>query len=462
MIGLRARTAAALAIGGLIVSVTLGVLAYELARGYLIDKRVELVERETMVNAVFADGALNRDSEPVGDVVDAVSDQLSPVLVEQDGRWFGTVVGLGEADVPSELRELVGEGAPATAFTVVDGDPAIVAAAVLPNSGARFYQFFPLIELESTLAAIRTSLALGALITTIGSALFGLAVSRRVLRPLRDVADTAERIADGDLSARLEDGRDPDLVPLVSSFNHMADALDERIERERRFAADVSHELRTPLTAMTSAVHLIERRADQLSGNGQQAVDVLRSQVERFSRLVLEILDLSRLEADLADVNIEHVDLRGLLRVVVTENGLSPAVLDVDPDVPERLPTDPRRLRVILRNLLENATRYGDGCVRLGVRPDGEQVVLEIDDAGPGLAGDDPALLFERFHRGSVAIDRGTGTGLGLALVAENARALGGAVVAGDAPAGGARFSVRLPLERHAEVDVAAVGTGSA
>jgi signal transduction histidine kinase len=310
------------------------------------------------------------------------------------------------------------------------------------------------VELESTLEAIRNSLAVGAAVTTLGSALFGLAVSRRVLRPLREVADTAERIAEGDLSARLDAGNDPDLVPLLASFNHMADALDDRIERERRFAADVSHELRTPLTAMNSAVHLIERRADQLSGTGQQAVEVLRGQVEKFSRLVLEILDLSRLEADLADVDLEDVDLRALLGAVADEHGVDPAAVDLDPSAPARVRTDPRRLRVILRNLLENAERYGDGCVRLGVAAAGDRVVFEVDDAGPGLGGDDPARLFERFHRGSVARQRGTGTGLGLALVAENARALGGSVSATDLPGRGARFIVLLP-RRVVTADVA-------
>jgi two-component system, OmpR family, sensor histidine kinase MtrB len=442
--GLRARTAVALALGGLAVSVTLGFLAYELARGYLIDKRLDLVRREAVLNARFADGALAEDPEAVSSFLPQLSDQRSPVLVQRDGQWYGAVVGVGESAIPADLRAEIDDGTAAVEFTTLDGDPAAVVGVPLPRSDSSFFQVFSLVELEATLTAIRNSLAIGAFVTTAGSAVLGLLVSRRVLRPLTETARTAERITAGDMSARLEVGDDPDLVPLAHSFNEMADALDQRIEREKRFAADVSHELRTPLTALNSAVHLIERRSVELSDGGHEAVEVLRGQIDKFTRLVLEILDLSRLEADLADVVVDSVELRAALGSIVSECGVDPVVLDVHDDVPPRIRTDPRRLRVILRNLVENAQRYGDGCTSIEVWRDDDGITIQVDDHGPGLETGEHSVLFERFRRGSAGVARGSGTGLGLALVAENARALGGEVEALDAPGGGARFRVTI------------------
>ncbi len=444
-VGLRARTAIALAVGGLAVSVLLCVLSYELARHYLVEKRLELVRREAVLNARFVGDAIGSDPRSIADVLAAVSDPESPVLVERDGRWYGAVVGFGEADLSPSIADAASGGTASVQLTSRDGQPVALVGLPLPSAGAVFYQSFALDELDATLSAIRNALAIGAGVTTIGSALLGLAVSRRVMRPLRRVADTAEQITDGDLSARLGEQDDPDLEPLTRAFDEMTDELARRIERERRFAADVSHELRTPLTAMTSAVHVVERRAEELSAPGRQAVQVLGTQVDRFSALVLEILELSRLESDLADVHFEDVDLAVALRTIAQECGLVPSVVDLPGATVLRVRTDPRRLRVIVRNLVENANLYGGGCTRIGAEIRDGRLAVEVDDAGPGVPADRRLAVFERFHRGEAGSNVG-GSGLGLSLVAENARVLGGDSWVEEAPAGGARFVVRLPL----------------
>ncbi|MDQ2677413.1 MAG: HAMP domain-containing histidine kinase [Actinomycetota bacterium] len=446
--GLRARSAAAIALGGLAVSVALGFIAYELSRSYLVDKRLDMVRREALVNARFLDGALAEEPASVADVLRETSDPVRPVLIDDSGRWSGAVVGVGAGDVPAELRALVAEGNAALALSSGDAPPGVVVGVPLPRSGTDFYQVFPLVELDSTLTAIRNSLVIAAAITALASAALGVATSRRVLRPLSDVTHAAERITEGDMSARLPAENDPDLQPLIRSFNNMAVALDARIRRERRFAADVSHELRTPLTALTSAVHIIDRRSGEMTDHGRNAVRVLQSQVDHFSQVLLEILDLSRLEAGIADVQVEWVDLTMVMCAVAEESDLDPDLVDIDPDLPARVPTDPRRLRVIVRNLLENAERYAGGCVRLGVSSTATGWQIDVDDRGPGIEHDERELLFERFRRGSAAVapDSPKGTGLGLSLVWENARAMGGTVVVVDPPHRGSRFRVELPL----------------
>lgn len=443
-VGLRARTAIALAVGGLVVSVVLCVLSYELARHYLVEKRLDLARREALLNARFVDDAVASDPSALADVLTDISDPGSPVLVERDDRFYGAVVGFGSADLPSSLVQTTSGTGAAVQLARIDDAPAAMVGIHLPSADATLFQAVPLVELEATLESIRNALAIGALVTTVGFALLGLAVSRRVMRPLRQVADTAERITAGDLSARLGEQDDPDLEPLTRAFDEMTDALELRIERERRFAADVSHELRTPLTAMTSAIHVVERRVDELSGPGRQAVEVLGTQVDRFATLVLEVLELSRLESGLADVHLEDVDLDGALVAIAQESGVETGLVEVAADVPTRVSTDPRRLRVVVRNLIENAKLYGGGCTRIGALVRDGEWIIEVDDSGPGVPLDRREILFERFHRDDNSVV--PGSGLGLSLVAENTRVLGGRATVTDVPGGGARFVVTLPI----------------
>ena len=159
-----------------------------------------------------------------------------------------------------------------------------------------------------------TALTLGAAGTLILASLFGLATSRRLLRPLSQVADAAEEIASGGLDTRLAPESDPDLDRLAGSFNEMADAVQTRIEREARFASDVSHELRSPITALTAAVEVLDARRDDIPERTQQALDVVVSQVRRFDDMVIDLLELSRLDAGAPDLNVEELDLVDLTR----------------------------------------------------------------------------------------------------------------------------------------------------
>ena len=131
--------------------------------------------------------------------------------------------------------------------------------------------------------------------------------SRRLLRPLARVADAAGKIAEGGLNTRLAREHDPDLDRLADSFNEMADAVQARIEREARFASDVSHELRSPITALAAAAEVLNGRRDELPDRTQQALDVVVSQVRRFDAMVIDLLELSRIDAGAADLHTEEV-----------------------------------------------------------------------------------------------------------------------------------------------------------
>src|SRR3954451_1928561 len=295
------------------------------------------------------------------------------------------------------------------------------------------------------MSVIGTSLAVGATVTVLASAGLGWWASRRLLNPLSRVADAASELAEGGLDTRLPEEADPDLHRLVSSFNNMADAVQDRIEREARFASDVSHELRTPLAALTAAVEVLDARRDDLPERSRQALDLVTSQVRRFDQMVLDLLEISRLDAGAADLHSEPVLMGELVKRIAARNGFESVPVVVDATWCERpVSVDKRRFERVVVNLLDNARQHAGGAVRLAVEDAGGDVAVVVEDAGPGVPEAEKARIFERFARGTAARHR-LGTGLGLALVAEHAHLQHGRAWVEDRPGGGSRFIVVLP-----------------
>jgi signal transduction histidine kinase len=218
-----------------------------------------------------------------------------------------------------------------------------------------------------------------------------------------------------------------------------------RIEREARFASDVSHELRSPITALAAAAEVIDGRRGELPDRTQQALDVVVGQVRRFDAMVIDLLELSRIDAGATDIHREEVDLVALCKRIAARNGFAELPIDVDSRAPTTAVIDKLRFERIIANLLENADHHGGGPVRIAIEPDeGPFALVAVEDAGPGVARGERARIFERFARGSAARHR-IGTGLGLALVAEHAAAQGGEAWVEDRQGGGARFVVSIP-----------------
>jgi signal transduction histidine kinase len=305
------------------------------------------------------------------------------------------------------------------------------------------------VELESTLAVVRNSLFVAAVVATVAAGLLGRWAARRALRPLITVSTAAGRMAEGDLSTRLEHERDPDLDRVARSFNSMADALETRIERDARFVSDVTHELRSPLTTLAAANDVLRARVDLLPGQARIALELVVAEIDLLRDMVEELLELSRAQAGADPLQLEPVNLGELALQVATRLGDSDFVVDLDRDLGARaLLVDKRRVERILTNLIANAETHGQGITALRVHMSGEVVRIAVEDAGPGVAREDRTRIFERFARGSRSRRRGddSGTGLGLALVAEHVRIHGGSVWVEDAPHGsGARFVVELP-----------------
>lgn len=305
---------------------------------------------------------------------------------------------------------------------------------------------------SSVLAVAVTVVDRGVWMTLIACAVFGTAIgaivglwlSRRLLEPLQRVTRTAAKIASGELGTRLPDTDDPDLAPTVDAFNAMVDSLQRRIDREHRLVGDVSHELRTPLTTLTTSVGVMVRHEDELPERSRRALGLVRAELDHLRRLLDDLLALARAEARIHRADAEPLSVRELLTHTLKELHYQPDLLTVSADA--TVTGRKIELERALANLLENAERHGGGAVAITAAPVGDDVVITVDDAGPGVAPEDRERIFDRFVTVRRTRRSGSGTGIGLALVAETIAAHGGNVVCSDRPGGGARFVVTMPL----------------
>ncbi len=291
--------------------------------------------------------------------------------------------------------------------------------------------------------------------TALAGVAAAFAVARTLARPVAATAATADRIAEGDLDARVPEpstgSADDELARLARSINAMAASLQQARHAERDFLLSVSHDLRTPLTAIGGWA---EALADGAAPDPAAAGETIRVASARLDRLVRDLLDLARLRARAFTLDLTTIDLREVatgtlegFRPELEDSGLAVAI-DV-PAVPVLVEGDADRLAQVVANLVDNAGRHADTRLHVEVHPDGDRALLAVEDDGAGIPAAERPLVFERLHGGTRPAARaGTGTGLGLAIVRELARAMGGDAVAEEAPSGGARLVVTLPLRR--------------
>ena len=447
---MRLRTKVSLFFGiiALIATVSLTVVTYAFARSSLLEQREELARTQGVSNALQVRELL-RSEIPPGDWNLRIESGGFAVARLADGE-FSTDSRYTDS-FPAELRRSVDAGI-AGVQRFEAGDERYVGVGVkIAELDAAYFEAFRLGPTEDTLRTILFALVIGSVVTILLASFAGWWTSGRLLRPLGRITDAAGEIAAGDLDTRVVPEGDPDLDRLADSFNDMADAVQARIEREARFASDVSHELRSPITALAAAAEVINGRRGELPDRTQQALDVVVGQVRRFDAMVIDLLELSRIDAGATDLHTEQVDIESLCRRVAARNGFADLPIEVTKapglnGAPMTATVDRLRFERILANLLDNAQHHGGGPVRVSIEPtDGPFLLVAVEDAGPGVARGERARIFERFARGSAARHR-IGTGLGLALVAEHATAQGGEAWVEDGPSGGARFVVRLPI----------------
>ncbi len=244
--GLRARITIAFAVGALLMSAVLAGATLGLTRQNLLDQRESSATARTYQNARSVARQLpdpaGDDSEPAADPTDVLSSIQTPTgsnpVLEVGGRWYARAPEVGEDALPAALRDTVRAGQPALMRFDHEGTTQLAVGVPMESIDGAYFEVVSLGELEETLESISISLLAAALLSTMAGAAVGWWAARRVLRPLRGIGDAAHAIASGRLDTRVEASDDADLATLADSFNGMAVALEERIQRDARFASE--------------------------------------------------------------------------------------------------------------------------------------------------------------------------------------------------------------------------------
>ncbi|TQM84452.1 signal transduction histidine kinase [Saccharothrix saharensis] len=452
-LSLRWRVAVVLGIGSLLLTSALAVLVWNLTSGYMLRQREQSAIRQAQVNVRLVDEALRTGSDGLEDLLTGLTTGPdSTVLLYRTGQVLTSGRQVDPRVLPDELVELGRHDTPAGQRLVVDGIPVLAVSLPIDSTDGAYVELAPLVQLDQTFRFLSILLITGTVVNGLLSVALGSWASRRALRPLTTLTAAASRIAGGDLKARLPTQTDPDLTHLATTFNSTADALEQRVLRDARFAGDVSHELRSPLTTMVNAAAVLRRRRAEIPGTAGRALDLLTSEVDRFADMVVDLLEISRADQQADDTDLEVIDLASLVdNVLDSRPGTEVPVRTGRPDPQVLVLGDRRRLDRVVDNLLDNAERHAGGAVRVAVLTRDGRARLEVDDAGPGVPPGLRDRIFHRFDRGTRAGSRGTdtGSGLGLALVAQHVQRHGGSVWVEERPGGGARFVVEIPEARQ-------------
>jgi two-component system sensor histidine kinase MtrB len=345
-----------------------------------------------------------------------------------------------------------------TSTAVVHG--LIVGEQVQARSGVfELYYLFPLASEQQTIDLVQRTVLLAGIALVVLVLAIALIVTRQVVRPVRTAAQTAGQLAAGDLSKRMPVHGSDDIARLGQSFNEMADSLQRQIRRledlsrlQRRFTSDVSHELRTPLTTIRMAAEYLHASRAAYPPELSRAAELLHAELDRFEALLGDLLEISRYDAGVAQLESEPADMRGVISTSVEANRMlaerhGSEVIVEGPDVAVDVDMDSRRVERILRNLIGNALDHGEGKpVVITVSYDPDAVAVTVRDHGVGLRAGQAALVFNRFWRGDPSRSRVTGgTGLGLAIALEDARLHDGWLQAWGEAGRGAQFRLTLP-----------------
>lgn len=485
---LQLRVVTTVIVVGLVAIGLLGTYLSATVRDGLFARRLDVVLQESARSTAQAqstfDYASVKDSTEVQQLLYDTLSQLQSgasgdrsvfLLRRPGGVTPGPVSDVSTAPqyqglISPELRATVENGKgqfwQSVAVPDVDGEtvPGIVVGSTVDVPVAGQFELYYLYALDTdaeTLAFIQRVLLLGGglLLVLLGATTF--LVTRQVVRPVRNAALVAERLADGHLDERLAVKGQDEMATLGRSFNEMAESLQVQIARweelstlQRRFVSDVSHELRTPLTTIRMAGDVLHASSDDFDPAARRSAELLLQQVDRFEELLGDLLEISRFDAGSAGLEAQRADVSQLVLDTVEDSlplaerkGVFLSV--VAPARPAVADVDPRRIHRVLRNLVVNAIEHAEGePVEITVAADELSVGVVVRDYGVGLTPDEAEHVFDRFWRADPSRKRTIGgTGLGLSIALGDARLHGGTLSVWSELGRGTNFVLTLPRQ---------------
>jgi two-component system sensor histidine kinase MtrB len=491
---LRVRAVAVTLILSTVASLAIGIYIAVSVRGNLFDQRREQIVAEagratTAAQSVFTQSSASDDPTDIDDAgdraIDAIVQGVSshPLIALQRAPGQGGGIpaledrqspAFSDGMVSTMLRTAVRKGGldkvswqsieladPKTGAT----SPGLATGSLVDIPGAGRYELFLVYDLgdvQDTLNFVQGTLALGgvALVILIGAVAY--IIVRLIVGPVREAADTSEKLAAGQLEERLRERGDDELATLARSFNRMADSLQHQISQladlsrlQQRFVSDVSHELRTPLTTIRLAGDVLYDHREEFPPATKRTAELLHAQTQRFEVLLGDLLEMSRYDAGAVQLDIEPTNLVRLVEdavesvlPVAAERGSALRV--IAPGGYFEAEVDARRIRRILQNLLGNAIDHGEGRpIVVHVDSDADAVAIAVRDHGIGMSSTETQRVFDRFWRADPSRQRTMGgTGLGLAIAQEDAAVHGGLLEVWSAPDQGSCFRLTLPRRR--------------
>jgi signal transduction histidine kinase len=368
-------------------------------------------------------------------------------MVESDSA--GTDLGHNVGDVPAVKAALANQES-----AYAEGTEAL-AAVPLPRAGRVVGVAFlsqPLRDVSNVMADLRARLLISAAIALIFAALVGVFLARGIARPVRQLTIAANELAQGEFDYPLEASSPDELGDLARAFRRMRDDLQQMLQARTDLVANVSHELRTPLTAIKGLMETLRAGAVEDTAVRDTFLASIEQQTDRLTRLVNDLLILSRADSQALALQVRPVDLTALAHACVQQLAPRAAATQVTLKVegPSLTATiDPDRIQQVLVNLLDNAIRVsppGETVnVRISQATDGVRVA--VSDQGPGMDEAEQARVFERFYRGDKSRARlgDSGAGLGLSIAEALVRAHGGEIGIHSRPGHGTSVWFTLP-----------------
>ena len=463
-LGLRARLLLAFALLCVVTAAAVAGGSYVQARNAILQRTQDAAVQAMTSRLETLYPLRSRVPGPaeLGAIAGTVTDRnSSAVAVYHEAH---SPVGLDPGVIPPELRRAVAGGDIAWQRVVWQGEPNLIIGApllIVERDRTTRVSGIEVYTARSLLPEQRSIDRLAAFAWLTGGAALAFAVvlallaARGVLRPVRELGRAARLLGEGELRTRIAVRGSDELADVARTFNNTAAELERHVKQlremeadARRFVADVSHELRTPLAALAAVADVLDEEAARLPEPAGTAAGLVSQETHNLTRLVNDLIEISRFDSGVAALALDEVDVAELVRATLRARGWSePVHTELPPAVTARL--DPRRVDVILANLVGNALRHGEPPVSVRLFADPHWIALEVRDHGPGL---DEAVLphvFDRFYKADAARARSEGSGLGLAIARENARLHRGDLTVTNAPDGGAMFMLRLPRRAH-------------
>ena len=272
---------------------------------------------------------------------------------------------------------------------------------------------------------------------------------RSIMGQLTEITDKAKRIANGTYGVQIQSRYPDEIGEMAHTINELSAKISQNEKMQAEFISQLSHELRTPLTAINGWTETL--LADEtMDADTQQGMKIISREAKRLTEMVVDLLDFTRMQDGRMTLNVEQADIRAEFEDTVfmygsrlAQEGIDLEYLDSDVDIPE-IACDPKRLRQVFLNILDNAAKHGGAGKRIeaGISYEADQVVVRIRDFGPGIPEDEIPLVKKKFYKGSSSA---RGTGIGLAVCDEIVQLHDGTLTLENAQGGGTLVTVCLP-----------------